>query len=221
MAKAKEQVVANLSVDVLGLNGKKVETLTLTKDVFGVEVNSQVMFDAIQVYQSNKRQATAKVKRKFEVAGSGMKPWRQKGTGRARAGSKRSVIWVGGGKYKGPDGKQNWKISQNRSQYRLAIKSALTQKLSASQIVVVDQFTLSAPKTKLALEALAAVKANLNKTLLVVDQWNETLERATRNIEGLTVVLSNQVNVFDLVNNPVVVFTKPSVLALQEALVNG
>lgn len=221
MAKAKEKVVANLSVDVLALNGKKIETLTLAKEVFGVEVNSQVVFDAIQVYQSNKRQATAKVKRKFEVAGSGMKPWRQKGTGRARAGSKRSVIWVGGGKYKGPDGKQNWKIAQNRGQYRLAIKSALTQKLSASQIVVVDQFTLTAPKTKLALEALAAVKANLNKTLLVVDQWNETLDFATRNIDGLTVVLSNQVNVFDLVNNPVVVFTKPSVLALQEALVNG
>ena len=86
MAKAKEQVVANLSVDVLTLNGKKVETLTLSKEVFGVEMNSQVMFDAIQVYQSNTRQATAKVKRKFEVAGSGMKPWRQKGTGRARAG---------------------------------------------------------------------------------------------------------------------------------------
>jgi large subunit ribosomal protein L4 len=221
MAKAKEKVVANLSVDVLALNGKKVETLTLSKEVFGVEMNAQVVFDAIQVYQSNKRQATAKVKRKFEVAGSGIKPWRQKGTGRARAGSKRSVIWVGGGKYKGPDGKQSWKIAQNRGQYRLAIKSALTQKLSASQLVVIEKFTLAQGKTKVALEVLAAVKANLNKTLLVVDQWNDMLEQATRNIEGLTVVLSNQVNVFDLVNNPVVIFTKPSVLALQEALVNG
>ena len=125
--------MAKLTVDTATINyplfnqaGEEVSYVRLKSEVFAVEVNNQVMFDAVQTYLSNRRQATAKTKSRHEVSGGGKKPWRQKGTGRARAGSSRSPIWVGGGVVHTPDGNQNYKIKQNRKEHALALKSALT-----------------------------------------------------------------------------------------------
>ena len=128
-----------ISVSVLNLNGEETEKkVNLNGDVFGVEPNTQVMFDAVQVYQANKRQATAKTKTRAEVRGGGKKPWRQKGTGRARAGSSRSPIWVGGGTVFGPIGNQNFKLKMNKKSHALALKSALSIKANEKNIVLMS-----------------------------------------------------------------------------------
>ena len=127
----------SVSVKVYDMAGNEVSKMNLNAEVFGIEAHMQAMFDAVQVEESNRRQATAKTKVRHEVSGGGKKPWRQKGTGRARAGTTRSPIWVGGGTVFGPVGNQNYKISQNKKEHRLALKSALS--LNAKEgLVVVD-----------------------------------------------------------------------------------
>ena len=122
-------------MDVLNQTGTKVEEVSLNKDVFGVEVNNGVIYDAVQVYMSNSRQATAKTKKRDEVSGGGRKPWRQKGTGRARQGSTRSPQWRGGGVVFGPTGEQNFKLKQNRKEARLALKSVLSDKVNTKDLI--------------------------------------------------------------------------------------
>ena len=154
-----------ISVSVLNLNGEETEKkVNLNGDVFGVEPNTQVMFDAVQVYQANMRQATAKTKTRAEVRGGGKKPWRQKGTGRARAGSSRSPIWVGGGTVFGPIGNQNYKLSMNKKAHALALKSALSVKASEKNIIVVNE--LNTTKTKDFAKALEMLKVE-GKALVV------------------------------------------------------
>jgi len=129
-----------VSVKVYNMAGEEVSKMTLNAAVFNVEPHQQVMFDAVQVAQANARQATAKTKTRHEVSGGGKKPFRQKGTGRARAGSSRSPIWVGGGTIFGPVGTQNYKLSQNKKEHKLALKSALSLK-TKNGLVVVDEIT--------------------------------------------------------------------------------
>ena len=154
----------NIELKVLSQTGKEVSTITLDKEVFGVEVNEQVMFDAVMTYLANRRQATAKTKKRHEVSGGGKKPFRQKGTGRARAGSSRSPIWVGGGTVFGPDGNQNFKIKQNKKEHKLALKSALTKQVN--NLVVLDNLTVEG-KTKEVVSVLKALNIANNKVLLV------------------------------------------------------
>ena len=130
--------MADMKLNVYNQNGEKVSTINVAKDVFGCEVNNQVMFDAVTVYMANLRQATAKTKNRSEVSGGGKKPFRQKGTGRARAGSTRSPIWVGGGNVFGPKGNQNFKIKQNKKEHNLALRSALSQ-LNKEEVKVLEE----------------------------------------------------------------------------------
>jgi large subunit ribosomal protein L4 len=212
-----EKKVVGLSVDVLSLTGEKVGTFDLSKEVFGIEPHEQSMFDAVQVYQSNKRQATAKTKKRGEVSGGGKKPWRQKGTGRARQGSTRSPNWVGGGKVFGPTGIQNFKRSQNKAAHHLALCSALSQKALAEKIVVVDMFKFESMKTTNAVKAMEALKLE-GKILIIVDSIDLNTFASTRNLSNLLVVDPTNVSVYDLLNSDVAVFTKEAVTALQEAL---
>jgi large subunit ribosomal protein L4 len=173
------------------------------------------MFDAVQVYQANKRQATAKTKTRAEVRGGGKKPWRQKGTGRARAGSSRSPLWVGGGTVFGPDGRQNYKLDMNKKSHALALKSALSIKASEKNIVLVDSLTTE--KTK---EFIATLKA-LNvtgKALVVLAEENEAVMNSARNVPGITVVLPNNVSVYDLLNAEKLVCTVDAVKKLEGGL---
>ena len=137
-----------MKYDVLNKNGEKVKDYTLSENIFGVEYHQQVVFDAIMVARANERQATAKTKKRSEVRGGGKKPFRQKGTGRARQGSSRAPQMVGGGNVFGPTGNQNFKIKQNRKEARLALKSVLSEKVSEKDLIIVDSFDLETPKTK-------------------------------------------------------------------------
>ena len=202
-----------MSVKVLNKAGEEVSKVSLKTEVFGIEPNTQVMFDAVQVEQSNARQATAKTKVRHEVSGGGKKPFRQKGTGRARAGTTRSPIWVGGGTVFGPDGNQNYKISQNKKAHNLALRSALSLKAKEG-LVIVDDLKLEA-KTKEFLKVMDALKVG-GKVLVVVDEFEEKLFFAARNVNWVKLVSTDNVSVLDLLNVDTVVFTKDSVENLQK-----
>ena len=206
----------NISVKVFNMAGEEVSKLNLNADVFGVEPHKQAMFDAVQVEQANSRQATAKTKVRHEVSGGGKKPWRQKGTGRARAGSSRSPIWVGGGTVFGPVGNQNYKISQNKKEHALALKSALSLK-AKDGLVIVDEIKFANKKTKDFVSMLDALKVG-GKTLVVVSEIDENTFASTRNVGYARVVTSDNVSVFDLLNVDTLVMSQASVKEVEEAL---
>ena len=203
-----------VSVKVLNKAGEEVSKLSLSAEVFGIEPNNQVMFDAVQVEQSNARQATAKTKVRHEVSGGGKKPFRQKGTGRARAGTTRSPIWVGGGTVFGPDGNQNYKISQNKKAHKLALKSALSLKAKDGLVVVYD-LDFAEKKTKEFLKVMDALKVG-NKVLVVVDEINENTFYSAANVNWVKLVTVDNVSVLDLLNVDTAVFTKSAVENLQK-----
>lgn len=203
----------NIELKVLSQTGKEVSTITLDKEVFGVEVNEQVMFDAVMTYLANRRQATAKTKKRYEVSGGGKKPFRQKGTGRARAGSSRSPIWVGGGTVFGPDGNQNFKIKQNKKEHKLALRSALTKQVN--NLVVLDNLTVEG-KTKEVVSVLKALNIANNKVLLVSE--DEKVLQGTRNLNNVLVVSKNNISVYDLLNSETLVMVEADVKELEEGL---
>lgn len=209
--------VKSVKLPVISMAGEEVGTVTVKGEVFGIEPNKSVMFDAVQVYQANKRQATAKTKVRSEVSGGGKKPWKQKGTGRARSGSNRSPIWVGGGTVFGPDGRQNYSLSMNKAAHNLALRSALSLKVADKAIVVFDKLELAEAKTKAMVEALKAAKAG-KKVLIVLEDANENVIKAARNIAGTMIVPTTNVCVYDLLNVDTVVTTKAAIKLVEEAL---
>ena len=206
----------SVSVKVYNMAGEEVSKMNLNAEVFGIEPHQQAMFDAVQVEQANQRQATAKTKVRHEVSGGGKKPWRQKGTGRARSGSSRSPVWVGGGTVFGPIGNQNYKISQNKKEHKLALKSALSLKAKEG-LLVVDEIRFEEKKTKNFVNFLEALKVG-TKALVVVDEITEELFASSRNVGYAKVVTSDNVSVVDLLNVDSLVMSKASVKAIEEAL---
>ena len=204
-----------ISKKVVNMAGEEVGSISLDASVFGIDAHNQVVFDAVQVEQANARQATAKTKVRHEVSGGGKKPWRQKGTGRARAGSSRSPIWVGGGTVFGPVGNQNYKLSQNKKAHKLALKSALSMK--KDEIVVVDEIKFADKKTANFVKMLDAIKV-ASKALVVVEDIDENLFASCRNVGYVKVVSSDNVSVVDLLNVDTLVMSKASVKAVEEAL---
>jgi large subunit ribosomal protein L4 len=205
-----------LDVKVLNMAGEEVSKIKLQTSVFNVEPHEQAMFDAVQVEQANSRQATAKTKKRFEVSGGGKKPWRQKGTGRARAGSTRSPIWVGGGTVFGPTGIQNFKISQNKKEHQLALRSALTLKVK-SGLVVVDNIALDSKKTKDFVAFLGNVKAD-GKVIVAVKEAEENLFASARNVSWVKLVTWDNLSVLDLLNADNLVISEEAIKAVEEAL---
>ena len=206
----------SVSVKVFNMAGEEVSKMNLNAEVFGIEPHQQAMFDAVQVEQANARQATAKTKVRHEVSGGGKKPWRQKGTGRARSGSSRSPIWVGGGTVFGPVGNQNFKISQNKKEHQLALKSALSLKAKEG-LVVVDDIKFAEKKTKNFVNFLEAIKVG-TKALIVVDEITEEIFASARNVGYAKVVTSDNVSVLDLLNVDNLVMSQASVKTIEEAL---
>ena len=205
-----------INVKVLNMKGEEVSKVGLLASVFGIEPHNQAMFDAVQVEQSNARQATAKTKVRHEVSGGGKKPFRQKGTGRARAGTTRSPVWVGGGTVFGPVGNQNYKISQNKKEHALAVKSALSLK-AKSGLVVVDEIKFEEKKTKNFVAMLDALQAN-KKTLVVVNELDENLVGSCRNVAYARVVTKDNLSVLDLLNADALVISLEAVKEVEEAL---
>jgi len=206
----------SVNVKVLNMAGEEVGKISLAASVFAVEPHKQAMFNAVQVEQANARQATAKTKVRHEVSGGGKKPWRQKGTGRARAGSSRSPIWVGGGTVFGPVGTQNFKLSQNKKEHQLALRSALTLK-TPKDLVVVDEIKFEGKKTKNFVDMLVALKAD-TKALVVVNEIDENLAYSARNVGYVKVVSVDNVSVYDLLNVDKLVVSKAAVKEIEEAL---
>ena len=206
----------SVSVKVYNMAGEEVSKMNLNAEVFGIEPHQQAMFDAVQVEQANQRQATAKTKVRHEVSGGGKKPWRQKGTGRARSGSTRSPIWVGGGTVFGPVGNQNFKISQNKKEHKLALKSALSLK-TKDGLVVVDEIKFDEKKTKNFVAFLDAIKVG-TKALVVVDAITEEIFASARNVGYAKVVTSDNISVVDLLNVDNLVMSKASIKEVEEAL---
>lgn len=204
--------MANLKV--IDQNGKDSGKVTLSDDVFGNKPNESVVFDAIIRQRAGKRQGTSKVKNRSAVRGGGKKPWRQKGTGRARQGSIRSPQWRGGGTVFGPT-PRSYAYSMPRKQRRLAIKSVLSQKLIDKDLIVLDKLTMSAPKTKDFVSMLSDLNVE-GKVLVVSDDKNVQL--SARNLTNAKVVPVNGLNVEDAVNYEKLILTQDAVKNIEEVL---
>ena len=203
-------------ISVLSLKGEKSSDLTLNKEIWDAEVNEVVLTDAINLTLASLRQGTHSTKTRGEVSGGGRKPWKQKGTGRARQGSTRAVQWPGGGIAFGPT-PRSYDKKMNKKSRRLALISALSSKYQNKELVVVENFDLKTNKTKDLNEILKCLKVN-NTALLVSIDENVNLNLASRNNENLTALTVEGINVLDVVRNNNLVIDKDSVKKLEEVL---
>ena len=204
-------------VELLNLKGEKVKDINLNEEIFGITPNKNVLNDAIILSMASLRQGTHKTKNRSEVSGGGRKPWRQKGTGRARQGSIRAVQWVGGGRY-GTPVPRDYSKKQNRKERQLAIKSALSDKVALGELVVIENIKLSTPKTNEMMKLLTTLKVNDKKVLLVVKEFDENLVLASRNVQNLVLILADEINVLDIVGTDVMVATEDAVKYVEEVL---
>ena len=205
-------------IAVLNIKGEKVKDITLNKDVFGIEPNDAVLYDAITLTRNAQRQGTADTKTRSEVSGGGKKPWRQKGTGRARQGSTRAPHWYHGGVVFGPHPDRNYTKKMNRKERQLALKSALSYKLIDSEMIVLDKFVMDSAKTKDAIAILTNLKVENEKTLIVVDKLEENLVLATRNLANVILLETDEINTLDLIASDRLVITEEAVKKLEEVL---
>ena len=201
------------TVGLFNKEAKQVGDIQLNDKVFAVEVNEAAMHQVVVALLANKRQGTQSAKTRAEVRGGGIKPWRQKGTGRARQGSIRVPQWIKGGVVFAPK-PRDYRMSIPKSMRRVAMLSALTSKVQNDEMVVLDSLTLEAPKTKEIVKMLNAF--NAKKTLIVTAEANETVYKSARNIEGVAVLPVNNINVYDLLKYSKVIMTKDAVSKIEE-----
>jgi len=210
--------MADVKTAVKKAPSKATSTTTLPKDVFAVEVNNHELLQrAYQAYLANGRENLAQVKTRGLVRGGGKKPWRQKGTGRARFGSSRNPIWRGGGIVFGPTGNENYSKTLPTAQKRKALRQALTIANKSKIITVIDSFTSKDGKVKVTLDLIAKHKLE-RRTLLVVDSKDEMVERSTRNVANIRVTQATYLNVYDILNADNILITKKSVEMIQQWL---
>ena len=201
-------------VDVYNVEGKKVSELELKEEVFGVEPNEELVHSVLINYLANQRQGTQSTKTRAEVSGGGRKPWRQKGTGRARQGSIRTPQWVKGGIALGPK-PRSYRYQVNKKERRLAIKSVLSSKVLENTLYVVDAIPMKEIKTKEMVKTLNNIKVE-GKTLMILPEKNEIVQKSARNIEGVKTSLVNTINVYDLLKYKNLILTVDAVKKLEE-----
>ena len=201
-------------IDVYNIEGKKVSDIELADSVFGIEPNEKIVHSVLVNYLANQRQGTSNTKTRAEVAGGGRKPWKQKGTGRARQGSIRAPQWFKGGIALGPK-PRDYSYRLNKKERRLAIRSVLSSKVLENNLVVVDAMNFDAIKTKNMVSALSNLKVE-GKTLIVLPEKNENVQKSARNIEGVKTSLVNTINVYDLLKYNKLVLTVDAVKSLEE-----
>ena len=204
-------------MSVLNIKGEKVNDITLNAEVWGITPNDAVLYDAITLARNAMRQGTHETKTRSEVSGGGRKPWRQKGTGRARQGSIRAAQWYHGGIVFGPHNR-DYSKKMNRKERRLALKSALAYKAIDSELIIIDSFALTSGKTKEAKQIFDTLKVNKN-ILLVVSELDENIILATRNLDNVTLLQANEVNVLDIIAADSMIITEDAVKAIEEVLV--
>ena len=201
-------------VDVYDIKGKKVSDIELADNVFGIEPNENVVHSVLVNYLANQRQGTQSTKTRAEVRGGGKKPWRQKGTGRARQGSIRAPQWIKGGIALGPK-PRSYKYTVNKKEKRLAIKSVLSSKVLEKELTVVDKLELKEIKTKTMVKALTDLKVS-GKTLIILPESNKNVLMSSRNIEGVKTIVANNINVFDLLKYTNLILPVDTVKKLEE-----
>ena len=201
-------------VALYDITGSQIGDVELRDDIFGVEINTHVMYEAVKNYLANQRQGTQSAKTRADVRGGGRKPWRQKGTGRARQGSIRSPQWKGGGVVFAPK-PRDYSYKLPKKIKRLALKSALSSKVQDQEIIVVDSLVLDKPKTKDMIKVLSYLKAG-KKTLVVIPERDETIILAARNIPGVKTAYVNTINVYDILNCDSFLITKDAVNKVEE-----
>jgi len=201
-------------VDVYDIKGKKVSDITLNEEIFGIIPNENIVHSVLVNYQANQRQGTQSTKTRAEVSGGGKKPWKQKGTGRARQGSTRSPQWIKGGIALGPK-PRSYSYKVNKKEKRLAIKSVLSSKVSDNELIVVDKLPFKEIKTKNMVEALTNLKVE-GKALILLPEKDENVQKSARNIEGVKTTLVNTINVYDLLKYTNLVVTVDTVKKLEE-----
>ena len=203
-------------VALLNQTGKNVGEIELAEAVFGIEPNQQALYDVVKAQRAAMRQGTHKTKTRTEVRGGGRKPWKQKGTGRARVGSTRSPLWTGGGTVFGPT-PRDYSVKVNRKVRRLALKSVLSQKVLDNKIKVLDKLELAEIKTKGMTEVLNNLELS-GKVAFVLTENNENISLSARNIPGVTVTTVSHVSVYELMNYHNVVVTADAVKLYEEVL---
>lgn len=201
------------TVGLFNKEGNKIEDIQLNDKVFAVEVNADAMHQVVVALLANKRQGTQSAKTRAEVRGGGIKPWRQKGTGRARQGSIRAPQWIKGGIVFAPK-PRDYRMSIPKSMKRVAMKSALTSKVQAGEFIVVDNLDFEAIKTKQVATMVNAFEAK--KALIITAESNEIVYKSARNIEGVNVIPANNINVYDLLKSGKVIITKDAVSKIEE-----
>ena len=201
-------------VDVYDITGKKVNSVELNENVFGIEPNENIVHSVLVNYLANQRQGTQSTKTRSEVRGGGRKPWRQKGTGRARQGSIRAPQWIKGGIALGPK-PRSYKYTVNKKEKRLAIRSVLSSKVLENKLTVVDKLELAEIKTKSMVKAFNDLKVE-GKTLVIIPEKNLNVQASARNIEGVKTILVNTINIYDLLKYTNLVLTLDTVKKIEE-----
>ena len=201
-------------VDLYNMNGETVGEIELNDNIFGIDVNENAVHLAVRNQLANKRQGTQSTKTKSEVRGGGIKPWRQKGTGRARQGSIRSAQWIKGGIVLGPK-PRSYSYTIPKKLKKLALKSALTSKVSEKELLVLDKLNFDSIKTKQMANVLHSLKVE-SSVLIVIDGKNEAVEKSARNIPGVKTAFVNTINVFDILKYDKFIITKDAVEKVEE-----
>ncbi|MFA5523691.1 MAG: 50S ribosomal protein L4 [Tissierellales bacterium] len=201
-------------VALYNVSGQQIGDIELNDAVFGVEVNQHVLYEAVKNQLANKRQGTQSAKTRAEVRGGGKKPWRQKGTGRARQGSIRAPQWIGGGVVFAPK-PRDYSYSIPKKVKRLAMKSALSSKVESKEIIILDELNLTQPKTKDMLNILKNINSN-KKALIVMSEKNENVIKSANNIPGVQTTLTNTLNVYDILKYDSFIITKDAVKKVEE-----
>ena len=201
-------------IDVYNVEGKKVSSVELKDEIFGIKPNEKIVHSVLVNYMANQRQGTASTKTRAEVSGGGRKPWKQKGTGRARQGSIRAPQWIKGGIALGPK-PRDYSYTVNKKEKKLAIKSVLSSKVLENNLVVLDNLSFNEIKTKNMVKALENLKVE-GKVLVVLPEKNENVQKSARNIEGVKTSLTNTINVYDLLKYNKLILTVDSVKNLEE-----
>ena len=201
-------------LDILNVSGERVGEIELGENIFGIEVNQSVLHDTVKNYLANQRQGTQSAKTRAEVRGGGKKPFRQKGTGRARQGTIRAPHYVGGGVAFAPK-PRDYSYKLPKKVKRLALKSALSSKVNNNEIIVVEELKMEAPKTKDMINILANVKAG-RKTLIVLSEKDDVILKAAQNIPGVQTTFVGQINVYEILNHGTFLATKEAISKLEE-----
>lgn len=204
-------------IAVLNIKGEKIEDIKLNDDIWSIEPNDAVIYDAIILANAATRLGMHSVKTRAEVSGGGRKPWKQKGTGNARQGSTRSPQWRHGGIVFGPTTERNYNIKMNKKERRLALKSVLSYKVIDSELIVLDDLKLESAKTKEMLNIMKNLKLNKSALFVTTDLSDEVI-LSSRNLKGVKVILPNEINVLDVTAYHNMIITKDAIKAIEEVL---